>query len=602
MATIGVATTIGSVGPSSTPDVAQGNAFVVGQTPWGLDGTWQLFSSFGSWIRAYGGLNKLIAVASPDQWGIETTDAVVQCYYNVKAYFAEKQQGSPGVLYFSRAVASSSGPVAASTTINDVSGANPSTFTSKWKSKAGNSVTVAVTNPSPRSVFVVGPGTIATTQGVAAITGTSTAFAATDVGKGIQILGVNYTIKTFSSATAVTIDPVYAATTGSTLAYSMCQPSCRVVAAFPQANISETFDIVSVADATTASQRSELVSITLPAGATLPKTTVATKLTGGTDGSSAYSASDADYIGTAAASGAKSGLQVFNDARLGTGYVFVPGKQSSTIRSGINTHVSTYYRLGLLSSPSGLTASTVGADIAGIASNQCAYYWPQIKVSDENSDSAGSLTISNEGAIAGLAARMIRDYNFGPHKSPAGITHPFVSVVDLERQSNGQELCDDGISNTLADSFINTLRIKGQPSGFVVWGNRTLATDKRWLQFNSAQTINLVYTTGQLLLEKKTFEPVDPQGKLFADIRSDFNVFLLSLFRKGALFGTEPDGNQPQKTDAFLVVCDRSNNPDTVLVGNEVHVDVTFAPTPNAEKITLNLGPAAPGYAGRAAQ
>jgi phage tail sheath protein FI len=561
-----------------------------------------MFSSFGSWVRAYGGLNKLINVASPDQWGIETTDAVVQCYYNVKAYFAEKQQGSPGVLFFSRAVASSSGPAAASTTINDVTAANPSTFTSKWKSKAGNTVTVAVSNPSPRSVFVAGPGTLSLTNGSASVTGTSTTFAATDVGKGIQILGVNYTIKTFSSATAVTIDPVYAGTTNPTASYSTCQPSCRVVAAFPLANITETWDIVSVADAANVSQKSELITVTLPAGATLPMTTAATKLTSGSDGTVAYSATDADYIGTAAASGVKSGLQVLNDARLGTGYVFIPGKQSSTIRSGLVTHVSTYYRIGLLSSPSGLTASTVAADIAGIASNQCAYYWPQIKVPDENSDASGNLTISNEGAIAGLAARMIRDYNFGPHKSPAGITHPFVSVVDLETQSNGNELCDDGISNILADSFVNTIRKKGQPLGFVVWGNRTLATDKRWLQFNSAQTINLVYTTGQLILEKYVFEPVDPQGKLFSAIRADFNVFLLSLYRKGALFGTEPDGNTPLKSDAFLVVCDRSNNPDTVLVGNEVHVDVTFAPTINAEKITLNLGPAAPGFAGRSAQ
>jgi phage tail sheath protein FI len=602
MATIGVATTIGSVGPSGTPDVAQGNAFVTGQTPWGYDGTWQMFGSFGAWVRAYGGLNKLINVASPDQWGIETTDAVVQCYYNVKAYFAEAQRGSPGVLYFSRAVASSAGPVAASTTINDVSGANPTTFTSRWKSKAGNTVTVAVTNPSPRSLFVAGAGTISVTQSSANITGTSTAFTSADVGKGIQILGVNYTIKTFTSATAVTIDPVYAATTGSTLAYSMCQPSCRVVASFPQANITETWDIVSAADATNASQRSELLTITLPAGGTLPKTTAATKLASGTDGTVAYSASDADYVGTAAASGTKSGLQVFNDARLGTGYVFIPGKYSSVVRSGIVTHVSSFYRIGLLSAPSGLTASTVGADIAGIASNQCAYYWPQIKFADENSDAGGLLLISNEGAIAGLAARMIRDYNFGPHKSPAGITHPFVSVADIEKQSNGQELCDDSISNTLADSFVNTIRVKGQPLGFVVWGNRTLATDKRWLQFNSAQTINLVYMTFQLILEKYAFEPVDPQGKLFSSIRTDGNSFLLSLYRKGALFGTEPDGNSSQRTDAFLVVCDRSNNPDNVLQGNEVHVDVTFAASPNVEKITLNLGPAAPGFAGRAAQ
>lgn len=602
MAIIGVATTIGSVGPSSTPDVGQGNAFVVGQTPWGLDGTVQLFSSFSSWIRAYGGLNKLLNVATVDQWGIETVDAAVQCYYGVKAYFAEKQSGSPGVLYFSRAVASSAGPAAASLSVNDVTGANPTTFTSKWKAKAGNTKTVQVINPSPRSVFTAGAGTLAVTNASASVVGTSTTFAATDVGKGIQILGINYTIKTFSSATAITIDPVYAGITGSSLAYSTCAPSCRVITSFPQANIIETVDVVSAADAANYSKNSELLTITLPAGATLPKTTAATKLTAGSDGTVAYSASDADYVGTAAANGTKSGLQLFNDVRLGNGYVFVPGKYSSTVRAGILANVSSFYRIGLFSAPSGLTASTVTADIAGTAGNQVGYYWPQVWVPDENSDSGGNLLISNEGAIAGLASRMIRDYNFGPHKSPAGITHPLLSIVDLEKQSNGQDLVDDGIANVLADSFVNTLRTMGQPLAKVVWGCRMLATDKRWLQFNSAQTINQVYQTFQLILQKYTFEPVDPQGKLFSAIRTDGNVFLLDLYRKGALFGTEPDANASLKSDAFLVVCDRSNNPDNVLVGNEVHVDVTFAPSPNAEKITLNLGPAAPGYAGRSAQ
>lgn len=526
MATIGVSTTIGSVGPSGTPDVSNGNAFIVGQTPWGIDGTFQVISSFAQFVRNYGGLNKLVSVGSPDVWSTETTDAVVQCYYNVWTYFAEKQQGSPGVLYFSRAVASSSGPVAASGSFSD-GGVNNTTIASKWKSKAGNTVSVTVANPSPK-------------------------------GSGWA----------------------------------------RITVSFPQANITEVWDIATAADALAASQKSELVTITLPAGGQLPQTAVATKLTGGSDGTTAYSASDADYVGTVSSSNAKSGLQVFNNQRLGLGYVAIPGKQSSTIRTGIKTHCETYHRMGLFSSPSGLTASTVAADISGTTSNQCFYYWPQLKVADQNSDSGGLLTISNEGAIAGLAARMIRDYG-GPHKSPAGVKHPFVSVVDIERQSSGLELADDSISNTLADSNINTLRFKN--NGYVVWGNRSLWTDRRYQQFNAVQTISYIYVVSQLILEPFAFEPVDPQGKLFSAVRTDMNVMLLGLYRVGALYGTEPDTQQPKSSDAFLVVCDRSNNPDTVLLGNEVHVDATFACTPNAEKITLNLGPAAPGYAGKAA-
>lgn len=528
MATIGVAATVGGVGPSATPDVGQGSAFMALQSPWGPDGVWLMVASMGDFIRKYGGLNKQVSVGSPDVWSIETTDAVVQGYYAAKTYFAEKQQGSPGVLYVSRVCASSSGPVAASGTFSD-GAAHNTTVTAKGKGAWGNTVTVTITNPSPIS-----------------------------------------------------------------------SSKCRIVIAFPLIGYSRTYDIGCAADATAASDQDEFVTITLPAGEQLPSTAAATKLTSGSQGTTAYSASDADYVGTDSGS-TKTGLQVFNDMRLGTGYVCIPGKYSSTVRTGINTHCASYDRIGLLSAPSGKTSSNVAADISGTAGNQLAYYWPQLKVSDENSDSGGLLTIDNTGAVAGLAARMIRDYQFGPHKSPAGITHNLVSVVNLELSSTGLELADDAVSNTLADSFVNTIRRKGNPVGLVVWGNRMLATDKRYLQFNASQTINLVKITGKLILEKFTFEPVDPQGMLFGKIRADFNVFLLSLFRKGALFGTEP-GNESRATDAFLCVCDRSNNPDSVLVGNEVHVDVTFAPTPNAEKITLQLGPAAPGYAGKAAQ
>lgn len=514
MATIGVSTQVGSVGPSGTPDVSTGNFFVAGQTPWGVDSVAVPVTSMDSFVRQFGGLNKQVSVGSPDVWGTETTDAVVQCYYAVKSYFSEKGQNSPGILYFSRVIQSTSPPTAATHTFPD-GGANNTTVTSKWKAAAGNTVTVQITNPSPK--------------------------------------GSGY---------------------------------ARFVIKFPQANITETWDISNAADALSASQKSQLVTITLPVGLQLPVTATATKLAGGTD---AFAATSADLVGTSSAANVKTGLQAFNDQRFGLGYVAIPGKYDSTARTGIKTHCEAYYRLGLLSSPSGITLSTAVSDLGSTSSNYCAYYTPQIKVTDENSDSAGLLTVDNSGAIAGLAARMIRDYG-GPHKSPAGVTHGFSSVAGLEVQSSNQELYDDAGSNTLADSGINTLRLKPGP---MAWGSRTLATDRRYLQFNAAQTIAQVIITGQLILEKYVQEPIS--DKLFARVRSDFKVFMLNLFRAGAFYGDEP-GKSPLKGDAFAIVCDRSNNPDEVIVNNQFRVGVAFVPTPNAESIVFNVSPAAPGF------
>src|SRR5205823_4778438 len=165
-------------------------------------------------------------------------------------------------------------------------------------SSVGNTKTVQIINPSPRAQYAAGAGTLAVTQGSAAVTGTSTAFAAADVGKGILIGGVAYTIATRVSTTSITLASNYAGANASGLAYSTAAASCRILPKFPQAGInSEVWDILSAADALSASQKSELVTITLPGGGQMPAAVAATKLTGGSDGAVVYSVSDADYIG-----------------------------------------------------------------------------------------------------------------------------------------------------------------------------------------------------------------------------------------------------------------------------------------------------------------
>src|SRR5438094_5906965 len=343
MATIGPSITLGSVGPGGTREIAYSNAFMVGQTPWGLDGVWQICESFTKFLRLYGGLNKLSSVAAgttADVYGVETSAAVVQCYYAVKGFFDEKLSGSPGVLYFCKVVASSSGPTAASVTVND-GAAHNTTVTSKWKGFPGGATFLTVTNPSPTS-------------------------------------GAGYV---------------------------------QFLVSQPQANISETWDIANANDAANASKKSELITITLPAGGQLPLTTAKEKLNAGTPATAdAYAATDADLVGTTTGAGVKTGLQVFTDNKLGTGTVAIPGKFSSTIRSGIATHSASFMRMGLLGAPSGLNLTTVVADLSTQNGPDLAYYWPQIWVTDQNSTSNGQILVDPVGHIAGLHARMDKEY------------------------------------------------------------------------------------------------------------------------------------------------------------------------------------------------
>ena len=386
---------------------------------------------------------------------------------------------------------------------------------------------------------------------------------------------------------------------GTTLVTVMASPKGstykRIRLNHPQSQIVENWDIATAADASDASKKSQLATIALPAGGQLPSNVSDQKLQNGSSAGTAdaFDAADADLVGTV--SGAtKTGLRCFDDVRLGTGLVAIPGKYSSTIRTGIETHVETYYRMGLLGSGPSLTQSSVVTDLSTTASNFLAYYWPQVWVANVNSDSAAMLLIDPVGHIAGLQARMDAKYR-GPHKSPAGLEHGFLTVIDVERASNGTELTDDAGTNSLADSNINTIRIKGQPPRVVVWGLRTLATDLRYKQINTSRTVQVVYLTGFAIQEPYTFEPIDADGFLFAKVEADWTDFLFRLRRDGVLYGDYP-GADPKPTDAYFVACNTGNNPPHTLAAGELRTDVGIVPTPNVEHSRVNIQVASPGF------
>ena len=610
MATIGPSITLQSVGPSGNPDIAYSNFFVVGQSPWGKDGTWQICTSFNDFLRLYGGKTRLASVASgqtADTYTTETNADVVQCYEAVKGYYNEKGANSPGVLYFCRVCDSTGGPTAASRTFADSAGSNNTTITSAWKGLHGGATQVYIINPSPRKgVFTLQTGTVAVTSGMTAVTGSGTTFVTGGAwnGYGIKIGTEYYTISSVTNTTSLTLAEA-ASSTHTTSAFSVGNnTTAAYINAYNPANgVREEWDLEpTTQSAANISKLSELITVSLPAGFQLPRTTAPgssgwVKLNGGSAATAdAYGASDADYVGTTTAAGAKTGLEVFEDQKLGGGFVAIPGKYSATVRNAINTHCSTYYRMGLLSGQSGLNVTTAQTEFA-LSGNHVAGIVPQVWVSDDSSSSNANLLIDPTGHWAGLHARMDRDYG-AMHKSAAGIDHGLLSVLDVERQSNGMEIYDDSASNNLADVYVNTIRIKR--NGRVVWGMRTLATDERYRQIPMARVVQNVYVSVFFLMEKYTFEPIDSFGRLFAKIKGDVDSYLADLWRRGALYGTKP-GKEPKVTDAFFSVCDLGNNNNVNLGKGIVTCDVSFAPTPNVENGRVNLRVSAPGFGASAA-
>ncbi len=608
MAQLGVSATFTSVGPQGVPDIGYSNGFFVIQSPWGVPNVPTPCTSFADFVRKFGGLSKLTAVASgltADTYTVETDDDVVQGYYAVKHFFAEKGANSPGIAWVTRVIQSSSPPTRASATFADQT-TNNTTIQAKWHGRDGGTVQVYIINPSPlRGVFTIGSGTVAVTSGMTTVTcsGSNFTTGSTWVGYGIKI-GVNYyTIASVTNATTLELDENASATeTAAVWSVGNNTTAARLYLYHPRSNRREEWDLEpTLQSAADISRRSELVNVTLPAGLQLPKTTApgasgASKLNAGSAATAdSYNASDADIEGSVSAANVKTGLQVFNDIRLGGGTVAIPGKTSAGLRTALNTHCGTYYRMGMMGGAASLTLTTARTEFA-LYGNYLTAYVPRLIVTDENSGSGGGMTIDPVGPIMGLACRMDRD-NQGPHKSPAGPLNPLLSVRDVETASDGSEIYDDAASNTLADEQVNTIRRK---NGVVVWGLRTRATDSRYLQINQARTISLVYYRGILLLEKYFTEVLDPYGRLFSRIRGDLNSMLEDMRVKSSLFGEKP-GNDPGDDDAYFVVCSRDNNPNVNLSKGEIRADVSFVPAPNVERITLNLYPAAVGFGSAAA-
>lgn len=372
--------------------------------------------------------------------------------------------------------------------------------------------------------------------------------------------------------------------------------TAQVTLRHTKASIVEVWQIANSTDASNLSKNSELATLTLSAATAIPSDTAGAYKHLGTVSppiADPFTATAPDYYGTVGADNSKTGLRTFEDLRFGTGLVITPGAPTiATIWPNVALHCLAMLRFGIVAGAAGKNKSNVAAQVSGITSNYMAFYGNRAWVADQNSTNGGQLLIDPSGHLAGLCARMDSEYQ-GPHKSPAGTDHPFRTLLDVERQSNGAELYDDAASSTLEDSKVNLLRFKS--NAICSWGMRTLAIDSRYAQIPSARTVGLVGLTAALLSQPYTFEPIDSDGKLFSRVQVDMKSFLEELRRHGTLFGDKP-GSVPKASDSYSVICDRSNNTDATITAQELHIDLSIVPTLNARAVLVNIQTASPGF------
>ncbi|HEX2296535.1 MAG TPA: phage tail sheath family protein [Actinomycetota bacterium] len=227
-------------------------------------------------------------------------------------------------------------------------------------------------------------------------------------------------------------------------------------------------------------------------------------------------------------------------------------------------------RIAIVDPPPGLNAQQIGdwrTGYAGYDSKYAALYWPWIKVFDPPTGT--NVFAPPCGYVAGVWGR--NDDTRGVHKAPANET--IRGAIDLEINITKAE------HDQLNPVGINCLRtFAGR--GIRIWGARTLSSDPAWKYVNVRRLFNYLEESILQGTQWAVFEPND--HALWAKMRRTIASFLTNEWRKGALFGLNPD-------QAFYVKCDEETNPPEVVDTGQVICEIGVAPVKPAEFVVFRL-------------
>lgn len=227
-------------------------------------------------------------------------------------------------------------------------------------------------------------------------------------------------------------------------------------------------------------------------------------------------------------------------------------------------------RMAILDPPPGLSPQQIKdwrMDAAGYDSKYAALYYPWIKIFDPVSGTNSFLPPS--GHMAGVWART--DGTRGVHKAPANEVVRGAVTLQTQVTKAEQELL-----NPIGVNCIRSFAGRG----IRVWGARTLSSDSAWRYLNVRRLFNYLEESILDGTQWVVFEPND--DALWARIRRTISAFLVTEWRKGALFGLTPD-------EAFFVKCDRETNPAESIDAGQVTCEVGIAPVKPAEFVIFRL-------------
>lgn len=259
---------------------------------------------------------------------------------------------------------------------------------------------------------------------------------------------------------------------------------------------------------------------------------------------------------------------------LGPGQVNVAGDTVTATHGAVIAHCDAFKRVCLLDLADTATDATLITAVGNARSRWGGTFTPWAVIPGYI---AGTSRVVPYSAIeAGIIARNDVQVSANvPAAGERGQSRYAIRLSQLERT--------DASRQALNAAGINVARVI--QGGVRTYGYRSTvnpASDPTWVGFGGARLLMQIAYGGEEILESFMFDEIDGYARLFGRVRGQLASFLNTFYTDGALFGASP-------ADAYIVVCDETNNTPATIADRQLIADVGVRISEMAEMITLNL-------------
>jgi phage tail sheath protein FI len=211
-----------------------------------------------------------------------------------------------------------------------------------------------------------------------------------------------------------------------------------------------------------------------------------------------------------------------------------------------------------------------------LTTSYAATYYPWLRVLDPRTND--TRLVPPGGHVVGIYAQT--DILRGVHKAPANVEVRGIVARDLPGDRKPLEfLVNKRQHDILNPRGINVVRdFRADRRGIRVWGARTLTGDAQWKYVNVRRLFIFVEESIDEGVQWVVFEP--NSEPTWDRVRRSISNFLESVWRSGALMGTQPE-------EAFYVRCDRTTMTQQEIDTGQLVVYIGLAPVKPAEFVVL---------------